>query len=282
MWHSIQKLMARLDAEKDAALGIDAPEEQVTRRLPRKPSFSSSTNEHHAQVTAALGKEGELEEVRRDLEEVDERLRHLPSPRLLLVGVIVLGAAELLGTMLLLSGGLGLSGIELWVPSASLVAWLVWLTGRIVEAAPSAPDPEVRSSRLLQLFVALYILTVLALAVLRGASMDADVDGSTLLSLAFTAVLLFMAAGPSWLIESLWRQRKPAAALAGRRSALKAQERELAREVRRARAYIAKISDAAEDFEHAAEQIQAEYRHAHRLGRGAPPEAPPPVRRRKS
>ncbi len=125
--------------------------------------------------------------------------------------------------------------IERLILSAALTAGLVFLTGRVVEAAPSKEQEAGPSSPPFWLLIGLYVIVVIALAVARGASVDADVEGGGVVRAAFSLVLLVIAIGPAWLVERWMRERQLPAALRSRLAALKGREKELARVVRRAR-----------------------------------------------
>ena len=274
----LKKILARLDAVADAEHGVDAPDDQVVRRLPRRPAWAAATNERHAQVAAALSRAGELDEVRSDIADVDEQLRHLSSPRLLAVGIVVLGLGEFLAASLLL-GGIGLTGVERFVLSALLTGGLVWLTGLVVEGMPPADRPaEAAPPTRWRLLATGYAILVIALAITRSATVEADVEGNGLVRVAYSTVLLALTIGPAFLIKTWLRDRRPAAALASRRRALKQRERELARTVARAEAFTASLADRADDWDQAADQLRTEYRHTHRLTAGS---AALPAKRRK-
>jgi hypothetical protein len=275
----LKKLLARLDAHADAEHGIDAPEDQVIRRLPRRIAFNAGTNEAHAQIAADLARAGELAEVRADIAEVEEQLRQMGSAGLRSLGVVVLLIAEFLAASLLL-GGLGLVGIERLVLSAALTAGLVWLTGLVVEAIPLASrPPDAPPPRRFQFLVVLYTLLVTALAIARSATVEADVESTALSRGAYSVVLLTLTCGPAFLIKKWLSERRPAATLISRRTALKQRERELARRVARAEGVTARLAEEKERIDEAAEQLKAEYRHAHRL---AAANLSLPAKRRKS
>lgn len=283
MWRFMHKLLMRLAAEKDATHGIgpEAESDHVVRRLGVRPVLNTATHERHAQVAASLAKAAELDEVRHDLAVAEEERRVQPSPRLLGFGIALLLGAEFFAAMLLLSG-LGLTGIELAILSAALTAGLVGLTGRVVEAAPTADAaPDTPPSARFRLLVGLYLLVVVALAITRSATVEADVEGNGVVRFAFGAVLLVLTVGPAWLLERWLRLRRPAAAIADRIRELKTRGRRLAREVARAEAFTARMAEAGQAFDETAEQLRAEYRSTHRLTRSRGSESLTPSRRRK-
>lgn len=284
MWRFIHKLLMRIAAEKDAThgIGVEAEHEHVVRRLGLRPALNPAGHERHAQIAASLAKAAELDEVRHDLAVAEEERHGHSSPRLLGIGIVVLLGAEFSAALLALSA-LGLTGIELAVLSAALTAGLVGLTGRVVEAAPAADAlPDTPPSMRFRLLAGLYLLVVLALAVTRSATVEADVEGNGVVRFAFGAVLLILTVGPAWLLERWLRLRRPAAAIASRIRELKVREKRLAREVARAEAFTASLAEAGQAFDEAAEQLRAEYRSAYRLARAETPESLTPSRRRKS
>ena len=280
MRHWLARLGMYRDARIDAERGIEALDEQLQRRL-MKPTWAPQTDERHARITASLAKEGELDEVRRDIADLEEELRHLPSAVLLGLGIVLLLLSEALGASMLLAG-LGVTGIERLVLSAALTAGLVFLTGRVVESARDREGSTATPSPLRwRLLVGLYLLMLLALAVARGASVETDVADSGIVRLAYSLVLLTIVAGPSWLVERWLRERRHPAALASKLSSLRGQERQLTRDVEQAQAALLKHSAQAAEFESAAQQLGAEYRLTLRRARTATADASAVNRRRK-
>ena len=281
MWQWLQKLIMHQNGRIDAEHGInDALDDQLKRRLGEKPLFAPAAHEGHAQLTADMAKAGELDETRRDIADAEEQLRHLPSPRALAVGILVLLLSEFFASSLLLAG-LGMSGIERIVLAMALTAGIVFLTGRVIEAASPLGQIEGAPSPRFRLLVVIYVVLLASLAITRGASVEADVEGGGLVRAAYVLLLLAIAAGPSWLVERWMRERKLPAALLGKLATLKQRERALARVVRRAERFAASLSEKAASFEESSQQLAAEYRLAHRRERSTSPEALPAGRRRK-
>lgn len=280
MWPWLQKLLMHQNGRLDAEHGIEALDDQLKRYLGEKPVFSPAAHESHAQLTADMAKAGELDETRRDIADTEEQLRHLPSPQLLSVGILILLLSEFFAASLLLAG-LGMSGIERLVLAMALTAGIVFLTGRVIEAAPSIRQTDSPPGPHFRLLVGVYVILLAALAITRGASVEADVEGGGIVRAGYVLLLLAIAAGPSWLVERWMRERKLPAALLDKLAMLKRREKELARVVHRAERFAARLSEKAVAWEQSLGQLAAEYRLAHRRERATAPEALPAARRRK-
>lgn len=277
----LNKLLTRLDAQTDAELGIEASDDQVTRRLPRRPSLNAATHEGHAQIAAALGRTEERDEVRHDIADLEEQLRHLGSPRLRTLGIVVLLFGEWLAASLLL-GSFGIVGMERLVLSVALTAGLVFVTSLLVDAIPPPrPTPEAPKATRFRLAVALYTVLVAALAVARQATVDVDMAPSGVTRTAFSIVLLTLIVGPAFLVKKWLKERQPAAALQDLLRSLRHREKELSRDIARAESFAARLAEAASRWDEEAQQTLTEYRHTHRRRRAQTNELAP-SRRRKS
>lgn len=257
----------RRAAAVDAARGEDLENERILELLGPQPELRLRDHQHHAQLAAGLKKAGLLSEVRDDLATAQKDSWQHSSRGLLKLGIVGAAMAEWLGAAWVL-GALGFGPLERTVLGFFVSCALVMLTAKVINhgppeqrAQPDEPLPQRRTP--VRLFFLIYAILIAALAVAR---FEEHSDELSLPGKFAQAVLMVLASvGPAWTAERLLAKLRPAHGDYTQLRFLRDRERELSREVIRSERFTARISDAAQAWEHAAARLRSAYRVAFRL-----------------
>jgi hypothetical protein len=266
MIHFLKNRLARREAEADAKRGIDSTELRLREEFGKKPEWDPVDNPAHALVAETLGERAELEELRSDRRRLEDELARHPSRKALLLFLVLTGAIEAFGGILIMKS-LGREnpertflGIALALGTLGFTAFVSKTTAEVARASEGKPRRTLASLILL----GLYTLFALAVAVTRIELPEGE-EGIDLLSYAEALLMVATTVLPALTAEWIFRTREPAVRAARALKNTNARIRRL--EAARADAvkFIQDLARKRECYEDATERRGAAFRIAHRL-----------------
>lgn len=264
MISNLRNLLVGRQAEKDARLGIEATELRLQADLGRKPEWNPVENAEHAGVAEALGARAELEELQADERRGEDELARHPSPRGLLVLLVLAAVIEAFGGILIMRS-LGrenpertLLGIALAIGTLGFTAFVAKSANGSVASSGGTPRRTVGSVVLL----AVYTVFVLSVAAVRVEPAEGE-DGSDLGTFAEAVLMIATTILPAFTAEWVFRHRHPGVLAARELRNTRRRIRRLEAARTKASKFVRDLAREREQYEGAEVRGTAAYRIAH-------------------